>query len=115
MRLKLNGIQVNCIIGERPDERVREQELRVDAELEIADRVAETDELGDTVDYAALADRIRAALVAAKCRMIERAAKVVCDVCREDAKVASATATVTKPGAIPGLGSASAIYTKGKE
>ena len=117
MKLKLNGIQVNCIVGERPDERVREQELRVDVELEISDRAAETDELGDTVDYAALADRIRAALVAAKCKMIERAAKVVYDVCRAEAKVLSATATVTKAGAVSGLSSASAVYTgerKGK-
>ena len=111
MKLKLNGIQVNCIVGERPDERVREQELRVDVELEISDRAAETDELGDTVDYAALADRIRAALVAAKCKMIERAAKVVYDICRAEAKVLSATVTVTKTGAVPGLESASAIYS----
>lgn len=112
MKLKLNGIQVNCIVGERPDERVREQELRVDVELEISDRAAETDELGDTVDYAALADRIRAALVAAKCKMIERAAKVAYDVCRAEAKVLSATVTVTKTGAVPGLSSASAVYTE---
>ena len=117
MKLRLNGLAIDCIIGERPDERVREQELRVDVELEISDRAAETDELGDTVDYAALADRIRAALVAAKCKMIERAAKVVYDVCRTEAKVLSATATVTKAGAVPGLSSASAAYTgerKGK-
>ena len=117
MKLRLNGLAIDCIIGERPDERVREQELRVDVELEIPDRAAETDELGDTVDYAALADRIRAALVAAKCKMIERAAKVVYDVCRTEAKVLSAAVTVTKAGAVPGLSSASAAYTgerKGK-
>ena len=117
MKLRLNGLAIDCIIGERPDERVREQELRVDVELEISDRAAETDELGDTVDYAALADRIRAALVAAKCQMIERAAKVVYDVCRAEAKVLSATVTVTKTGAVPGLSSATAVYTgerKGK-
>ena len=111
MKLKLSGIQVKCIIGERPDERVREQELCVDVELEISDRAAETDELGDTVDYAALSERIRAALVAAKCKMIERAAKVACDVCRAEAKVLSATVTVTKSGAVPGLESSSAIYS----
>lgn len=115
MTLKLNGIAVDCVIGERPDERDRLQRLRVDAELEISDCAAETDELGDTVDYAALAEKIRAALVAAKCKMIERAAKVVYDVCRAEAKVLSATVMVTKGGAVPGLGSATAIYTKGKK
>ena len=110
MQLKLNGIAVNCVIGERPDEREREQTLCVDVELEIADRAAETDELADTVDYAALTERIRAALVAAKCKMIERAAKIAYGVCCEAAKVRVATVTVTKAGAIPGLESASAVY-----
>ena len=110
MTLKLNGIEVACVIGECPDERERLQTLRVDVELAIPDRAAETDELSDTVDYAALADRIRAALIAAKCRMIERAAKIVHDVCVSDARVSAATATVTKSGAIPGLESAAAVY-----
>ena len=108
MKLKLSGIQVNCIIGERPDERVREQELCVDVELEISDRAAETDELGDTVDYAALSERIRAALVAAKCKMIERAARLVADCL----PAGSARVTVTKSGAIPHLKSASVTFER---
>ena len=111
MKLKLNGIEVACVIGERPDERTRAQRLRVDVELTVPDRAAETDELGDTVDYAALAEKVRAALVAAKCKMIERAAKVVYDVCRIEAKVLAATVTLTKTGAVPGLESAAVIYT----
>ena len=114
MKLRLNGLAVDCVIGERPDERMREQTLRVDVELEIPDRAAETDELADTVDYAALAERIRAALAAAKCRMIERAAKAAYDACRADPRVCAATVTVTKAGAVPGLASASAVYGKGE-
>ena len=96
------------MIGERKDERDRLQKLRIDVELEISDAAGETDQLADTVDYAALTEKIRAALVAAKCKMIERAAKVVCDVCLADEKVASAKVTVTKSGAVPHLESASA-------
>ena len=110
MKLKLHGIDVDCVIGERPDERTRTQRLRVDIVLAIDDRAAETDELSDTVDYAALTEGIRAALVAAKCRMIERAAKVVCDLCLADEKVSAAEVTVTKSGAISHLESASAVY-----
>ena len=106
MKLRLNGIEVDCVIGERPDERDRLQRLLVDVELEIPSAVAETDSLADTVDYAALADRIRAALVDAKCRMIERAAKVVYDsLPSRDAHV-----VVTKSGAVAGLASASVVY-----
>ena len=109
MKLELNGIDVECIIGERPDERTHPQRLRVDVVLTVGDRASETDELADTVDYAALAERIRTALVEAKCRMIERAAKVVCDLCLKDAKVSAAKVRVTKSGAIEHLESASAV------
>ena len=105
MTLRLNGIDVDCIIGERPDERTRLQTLRVDVELE----AAETDELSDTVDYAALAARIREALSAAKCRMIERAAKVVRDVCLSEPKVLGAKVRVVKSGAVPHLESAEVV------
>ena len=109
MKLRLNGIDVDCIIGERPDERTRLQSLRVDVELEISGAAAETDELSDTVDYAALTERIRAALSAAKCRMIERAARVVRDVCLAEPLVEAAKVSVTKVGAIPHLESAEVV------
>lgn len=109
MKLELNGIDVECIIGERPDERTRTQRLRVDVVLTIDDTAAETDELADTVDYAALTEGIRTALVAAKCRMIERAVKVVADLCLADEKVSAAKVRVVKSGAIPHLESAAAL------
>ena len=109
MKLELNGIDVDCIIGERPDERTRLQRLHVDVVLTIDDTAAETDELADTVDYAALTEGIRAVLVATQCKMIERAAKVVCDFCLKDAKVSAAKVCVTKSGAIEHLESASAV------
>ena len=109
MKLELNGIDVECIIGERPDERTRPQRLRVDVVLAIGDRASETDELSDTVDYAALTGKIRAALIEAKCRMIERAAKVVLDLCLADEKVSAAKVRVVKSGAIPHLESAAAV------
>ena len=88
--------------------------MRVDVVLTIVDAVTETDELSDTVDYAALTERIRAALVAAKCKMIERAAKVVVDLCLADTKVSAAKARVVKSGAIEHLESAAAVIEAAK-
>ena len=109
MRLWLEGIDVDCVSGDRPDERVRTQRLLVDVELAMGDAAAETDDLADAVDYAELTERIRAALVEAKCRLIERAAKVVRDVCMTDPRVSAARVSVTKAGSVPHLGSATAI------
>ena len=111
MLLELNGIEVECVIGELPDERERLQKLLVDVTLEIDGKAADTDELADTVDYAELAGKIREALVAAKCRMIERAAKLAALVCVDDPKVRSARVRVVKSGAVPGLASAAAVLT----
>ena len=106
MRLELRNIDVDCIVGDLPEERVRTQRLMIDVALEIPDTAATSDRLSDTVDYAALTARIRAALVSAECRMIERAAKIVCDVCRADKRVSAVEATVTKSGSVPHLGAA---------
>ena len=108
MELSLNGLEVCCVIGDLPEERTRAQLLVVDAVLQVDSPAADTDELADTVDYAALAGAIRRALVAAKCRMIERAAKIAAEECMKDNRVASATVTITKSGAVEGLKSASA-------
>ena len=115
MLLELNGLDVECIIGELPDERERVQTLSIDVALEIGDGAAESDEIADTVDYAELAGRIRGELAKAKCRMIERAAKLVCDICLADPKVGAAEAKVTKSGAVPGLKSASATFRRRRD
>lgn len=111
MTLELNGIDVDCIIGERADERIRLQRLMVDLRLEVDDAAAASDSLSDAVDYAVLAGRVREALVEAKCMMIERAAKTVCDICMMDEKVFAATVRVTKSGTVPHLVSATAAYS----
>lgn len=109
MKLELNGIEVECIIGERADERNRLQRLLVDVAMEIPDDAAASDALEDTVDYAELTELIRSELVAAKCRMIERAAHLVAEVCHRDPRVRFAEARVTKSGAVPHLVSATAV------
>lgn len=115
MELLLNGLEVDCVIGERPEERLAAQRLVVDIALEIDERSAETDSIADTADYAELAGRVREALVGAKCRMIERAAKVAAQECMRDRRVAAATVTITKSGAVEGLKSASARITLRRE
>ena len=110
MQLALNELEVECLIGELPEERIHPQKLRVDVRLEIGEAAATSDRLADTVDYAALSAAIREALEKAKCRMIERAAKVAYDTCLAAAGVRSAHVKVTKSGAVPGLGSAEVTY-----
>ena len=112
-QLKLNGIEVECIIGDQPEERESEQRLLVDVALDIdlAD-AAMSDRLDDTVDYALLVGNIREALEDAQCRLLERAAGVVADVCLSDPRVERVTVGVRKFGSVSGLGSAEVKVTR---
>ncbi len=109
MVLELNGIDVDCVIGDYPEERGKLQRLRVDAALTLDDTAGKSDRLADTVDYAALTARIRSVLAQASCFMIERAARLVWETCREDAKVLRAKVRVEKRGSVAHLESASAV------
>ncbi len=115
MILHLNGLKVACIIGDRAHERTHPQTLLIDVSLVLPVGADETDALKDTIDYVALSEAIRAALVAARCQMIEHAAKIVHDMCaaqcaafHPDADVAGVT--VTKTGTLPQLESVSVSY-----
>lgn len=111
--LRLNAIEVQCIIGDLPEERLREQHLEVSVELELdLSAASRSDDLEDTIDYAALSRRIRDILRTAKCRLVERAAGLVADVCLVDERVQRATAIVRKSGCVPGLASAEVIVTR---
>ena len=110
MKIFLDALKVDCIIGDMPEERETEQTLEVSVEIEVPGTAAESDNLGDTVDYAALAGRISDALKRAKCRMIERAAKTVWETVSAEKNAVSCSVRVTKRAAVPGLGAASATY-----
>ena len=112
-QLKLNGIEVECIIGDQPEERENEQRLLVDVALDIdLEDAAESDRLDDTVDYSLLVGNIREALEDAQCRLLERAAGVVADVCLSDPRVERVTVGVRKFGSVSGLGSAEGRVTR---
>jgi dihydroneopterin aldolase len=111
--LRLNGIEVACIIGDLPEERQREQRLVVDAALELdLSAAAASDALADTMDYAALTRRIRERLRGAKCRLVERAAALVLEECLADSRVMRATVAVRKSGCVPGLASAEVVLSR---
>ena len=99
--LKINGIEVECVLGDLPEERTREQKIQVDVSLELdLEAAAASDSIEDTVDYALLVGNIREALEDARCRLLERAAGIVADVCLEDPLVERAAVTVRKFGSV---------------
>lgn len=110
--LELEELEVDCILGDLPEERLAPRRVYVDAQLEFdAEESSFSDELADAIDYVTMANRIRAALVNAQCRLLECAAKTALDAALNDPRVSSATIAVRKKATIPGLGSARVVMT----
>lgn len=103
------------MIGDRPEERRKEQMVRVDVSLECdLSRVVKSDELGDTVDYSALADKIRRVLCQAQCKMIECAAERVAEVCMGEPVVHGVCVRLEKPGGVTGMRAAAVVLKRGR-
>ncbi len=101
----LEGLRVECIIGDLPHERTFPQELFLDLELACdLRRVAQSDALADTVNYVAVTDAIRATLIESRCQMIERAAQLAIDAAfATDDRITGVSVTLRKPHALPGV------------
>ncbi|MEI6645811.1 MAG: dihydroneopterin aldolase [bacterium] len=114
-QLELCGLEIRCIIGDRPEERVCEQTLvlNVVLTLDMSDVLAR-DALNDTVDYVAVACDIRMALSAAQFRMIESAAECAAQICLRHARVDAVCVRVEKLAAVPGLRAAAVTVERTK-
>ena len=98
--ISLTGLRVFGRHGVLPEERRDGQDFVVDAELKVDCRAAAaSDDLADTVDYAALADRLAAVVAGDPVNLIETLASRLAEVCLADDRVIEARVTVRKPGA----------------
>jgi FolB domain-containing protein len=110
-QLALCGLEVRCIIGDLPEERLREQLLVLDLTLSLDfSRVLVSDAVQDTVDYVAVAEEVREQF-----RMIESAAACAAEVCLRHARVDVVKVRVEKSGTVPGLKAAAVTLERKRE
>lgn len=106
--IRLEGLEVACVIGVNPDERDREQPLlvRVELGLELA-RAGVSTELGDTLDYARIAEEIVGMLKFRRYGLLETAAEELSAMLLAvHPQVESVRLHLDKPGALTGARSA---------
>jgi dihydroneopterin aldolase len=73
-RVCIQGLKLECVVGVRPDEREREQPVRLDLELGLDLRAAgRSGRIGDTCDYDRVANEVAALLRFRRYRLIEAA------------------------------------------
>lgn len=102
-RVSLVGMALRAVVGVFPEEREAPRELEADVRLALDLRAAgRSDDLADTVDYAALAERLRAVAAASRFRLLEALAEALAAEALRDPRVESAEVALRKPGAVPG-------------
>jgi dihydroneopterin aldolase len=102
-RVALLGMVLRTTIGFNPEERTAPRDLEADVRLAVDLRAAgRSDDLADTVDYAALAERLSAVAAASSFRLLEALAEALAAEALADPRVAAAEIALRKPGAVPG-------------
>jgi dihydroneopterin aldolase len=89
--------------GANPGERERPQPFDVDLVLGVdVKRARRTDALEDTVDYAAIAARVRSIVEGTSFALLERLGQEILDALFEDRRIESAEIALAKPGLLSG-------------
>ena len=99
----IEELRISCIVGILPHERIKEQELIIDIELDLDFSNMEREQnIEDTVDYAELADWLEAWIQEKKFLLLETlAAQTVQQMFSRYPRIESIRLKIRKPAAIP--------------
>jgi dihydroneopterin aldolase len=102
-RIALRGVRAYGRHGYDADERERPQPFEIDVTMEIDLCAAQSsDDIADTVDYAALCKRLIVVVATTSYALLERLAGDLLDELFADRRVVRAQVTVGKPGILDG-------------
>lgn len=101
-RVFIEGLSVAGKHGVHDDERRGEQEFVLDISATFDTRkAAETDNIGDTIDYVRFRDIAREVIGSETHYLIERIAQKIADRILEDARISEVTIMIRKPTVLP--------------
>jgi dihydroneopterin aldolase len=96
-RILISGIRELGVHGVLPEEQSRPQPFEVDVELRVdLAKAGHSDELDDTVDYAAVCEAVSRVVSSEQYRLLERLAARIAEVCCADPRVESCAVEVRK-------------------
>lgn len=100
-KIYIKGLELFAYHGVNPEEKRDGQTFLLDVTLHAdLSRPRQTDDLNDTINYAAVRKTIQRAFTAQSCDLIERAAQVVCEaILNEHPKVEKVGLLLKKPEA----------------
>ena len=99
--VKIERLELDCIIGINPWERLTKQQITVDIELDTDLTAAgKSDSIEDTINYRTIAKTVTTEVEKSDYGLIESIGAKIADICLEDDRVFSVRVTVRKPGAV---------------
>jgi len=114
-RVFIRDFKVNCLIGIHPHERVQPQELLLNLSLETSTlEAAETDDIGKTIDYEKLKNRIGSYITSTQFLLLEKLAQEVARLCLEEPMASGVTLRIEKVGIFPDCHSVGIEITRRK-
>ena len=113
MRVKIERLRVDAVIGAYADERLIEQTLWLDIAFDYdAELATERDTFEHAVDYDALTSRLSDFIKVSKFVLVETAAKRCCDFLIKSFPIQSVTVVVSKPSALERAETVKAVAQK---
>lgn len=101
-KIYIRDLQLRCIIGIFPEERVNKQDVIVNVALACDSfaAAAQSDNITDAVDYKGITKRIIKLVEKSEYQLIETMGEEIARLVLEDTRVQEATITIDKPGAL---------------
>ena len=95
--VEIRGLRLSGICGVLEHEQAQAQPLEVDLDLAVDLTAAgRSDDLGDTINYASVIDRVTDIVAAGRPALLEHLAATIAAACLEDTRVESVTVAVRK-------------------
>jgi dihydroneopterin aldolase len=112
--IELRGLRVLGRHGANPGERDRPQPFEIDVVLEVDLAAARrSDDLEDTLDYAAIDARIREIVTTTSFALLERLGQAILDALLADRRIRVAEVSIAKPGLLAGATAVVRVRSKG--
>lgn len=99
--VRIERLQLDCIIGINPWERLTKQRITIDIEMNTdLSAAGESDAIEDTINYRTVSKAVTAEVETSSYGLVEALAARVAEICLEDENTQSVEVTVRKPGAV---------------
>jgi len=100
-KIFLSGLRVVAMIGIYPDERVSSRPVEIDLEIGVpGERVFQSGDVADTVDYALVSERIREELGRVRYGLLEEMSQSIASILLDEFRSPWVRVTIVKPGVL---------------